>query len=267
MDLNCDLEKNECVTFLIWRMIVIPCAQYKRKSVQNTQILSSRFNWDYIFYWEYIMQPERFIPMVQTIFQQFVLTGAWNWPWCHQSNFFLPITWLLSRNAHFSQSSEFPMDKISGLDPFLFLLNEKEYWYMPTYMCKICWKMSVYVNFKGKYHLEYVSLPVTNNLQAVSKLCFLELFSWPFCFQTDVYTSIIHNGSLFGKLANYSFLFQSSLTGCSAVFSHSLSNQPWHTDIQSTKRVEKDSFGGSHQITQCSQTASQQRWLKPYSYL
>ncbi len=64
-------------------------------------------------------------------------------------------------------------------------------------------QMSVYVNFKGKYHLEYVSLPVTNNSQAVSKLCFLELFNWPFCFQTDVYMSVIHNGSLFGKLTNY----------------------------------------------------------------
>lgn len=126
MDLNRDLEKNERMTFLIWCMIVSPCAQYKRKNVQNTQILTSRsncFHRDYIFFWEYVMQPERFIPMVQTQFQQFVLTGAWNWPRCHQSNFFLPITWLLSRNAHFSQSSELTMNKISSLD-LLFFLGE-----------------------------------------------------------------------------------------------------------------------------------------------
>lgn len=210
-----------------------------------------------------VMQLERFTLLVQTEFQQFVLTGAWHLP-----SFLLglmsPIQLFPSnqlaalRNAHFPQSIEFPKDKFKSW-PIFFLVEWNKILDASVYESKMGCKLLI---FKSKYNLS-VSLPVTNNLQAVSKSYNMELFNWPFRFQTDVYTSVIHNGSLFGKLTNYSFFFQSSLTGCSALFSQSLSYLPWHTDTQSTKRVEKV----CRLIAQCSQTVNQQRCLKPYSYL
>ncbi len=78
MDINCDLEKNEHVTFSYLAHDCQPmCTVQKRGKVSNIRRYSRPVPTGItFFYWEYVMQPERFIPMVQTIFQQFVLTGA-----------------------------------------------------------------------------------------------------------------------------------------------------------------------------------------------
>lgn len=144
---------------------------------QNMQILAYRsncFHWDNLFYWEYFMQPEGFTLLVQTQFQQFVLTGAWNWPFPFQVHVTDPVFYfqspgcILIHNAHFSQSNEFPMDKFKSWPTFFLVEWNRIFKYDRLWTWNEL-QTAIYVDFKGKYNLsELVSLPVTNNLQAVN---------------------------------------------------------------------------------------------------
>lgn len=211
MDLNCDLEESQRVTFLIWRVIVSPCVcstggnvskicRYSRPvptvftrinfvSMENTLCNLKdapcwfKHNFSNLFWQEHEIDPVSFSGLN------------------HRSNFFLPITWLYSD----TQCPLFPNPMnsqwiYSSVDLLFLSCWVKRNIQMRPFMNVT----AIYVDFKGKNYLsEYVLLPGTNNLQAVSKSCNMELFNWPFHFQTDVYTGVIHNGSLFGKLANY----------------------------------------------------------------
>lgn len=72
MDLKRDLERNQRVTFLILRMIVSPRVRSTGGNVSKicryprpVPTVSTAFRWELRY---------------QTEFQQFVLTGSWNWP-------------------------------------------------------------------------------------------------------------------------------------------------------------------------------------------
>lgn len=205
MELKRDLEKNQRLTFLIWRMIVSPRVRSTGGNVSKTCRYSRPVPTVFTgFCWELRYATWNTL-LVQKEFQQFVLTGAWHLP-CFLLGLMSPIQLFPSshlaalRNAHFPQSNEFPKDKFKTI--FFFLVEWNKIVDASVYESKMGCKLQYMLIFKSKDNLS-VSLPVTNNLQAVSKSYNMELFNWPFRFQTDVYTSVIHNGSLFGKLANY----------------------------------------------------------------